>query len=152
MERVTITGRFQQVLSYASGTGARTGSTLDMQLWSQIALIAEVHAVGASETVLLKLYEGNASDMSDETAVPGAEISWTAATTPLQIIDHLAVTKRYCRAKITKTPGTNASAESVVGLRYEPKMAVAENNTSGVVSAVRTTAGVGQQAYLDPSY
>jgi|AGTN01.1.fsa_nt_gi hypothetical protein len=152
MQRVTDTGRFQEALPYASGTSTRTGPTLDMQLWAHLLTEIHVHSVGATETITAKLYQGNASDMSDEAEVPQATLVWTAATTPLQIIDHSSITKRYARLKITKSPGSNASAESAVHLRYEPKLAVPENNTAGVAATARTLGESGTVATPDPSY
>ena len=102
-------------VSVADNT-AQVTQTLDMQgLNAAFLAILTGSLADADATFAVTIFEGNASDMSDETAVAAKDILGTTALASFLFSDDdkcfkigYAGSKRYIRAKIT--PANNASA------------------------------------------
>jgi len=117
----------EKAIEYQQVTGAVTGETIDTQGYQSIMfsiLLAAVATADGSNYLTITLYEGDASDMSDESAVAAAYVQGSAVinnTALANTIKEIGYTgyKRYLRLKIAET-GTADASMSAIAIKGDP--------------------------------
>lgn len=102
------------IAATAAGVTTITGPTIDHGTGSSrsIAHIARLGTATAGQTSTVKVYHGDASDMSDEVAVPGLSYTVLDGDSGNNVVQELyKPTKRYSRQKIARS-GANLVIES----------------------------------------
>jgi len=113
----------ETAINYQAVTGAVTGNTIDVKGFESIDLQLLAHTVttaDASNYLTVALYEGDESDMSDESVVAATNILGTlpvidgdTADNSLQHFGYIG-NKRYIRMKIVETGTASATLTGVV--------------------------------------
>lgn len=125
--------------SQAAGTDDTLNSSIvDMAEYDRVAFIASLGTVTASGVATLKIYAGDASDLSDGAYLSGAEASGTTGDSDKQIAVEVGpIQYRYVRADIVRATA-NAEIDDVTAFK-----------TGAIKTPVDTTdfAGVTIKAY-----
>jgi hypothetical protein len=110
-----------------SANGTTTGQTLDVAEYGSLEFIF-LSGVITDGTFTVTLYEGDASDMSDEAAVADVDLLGTepvfAATddNTVKRVGYIG-NKRYVRAKVVQTGATTGGFITCIAVQGHPKTA-----------------------------
>ena len=136
---------FVKGLDYASGTASRDAAIIDTVQWEAVCAVLKLEALTGGVTITFKLEESNDSGMAGPTDVAGATLAIVDTDDlQLRVLDYLAPTKRYVRAKVVKAVGT--SAESLIYLVYGPKIHVPQNTVAATIATLKLLASQGPVA------
>lgn len=111
-----------------TGNGTTTGATIDKKDYDSVEFVLMSGTI-TDGTFTLTIYEGDASNMSDEAAVADADLIGTEAAASFAATDDSVVkrigykgAKRYVRAKLVQAGATSGGFISVVALLGHPKV------------------------------
>lgn len=146
MRHLSLQTQVRNALALVDASSDRNSSIADALNWQAIRFRITVHAAASSATCTYSLYGGNASDMSDEVAVPQCERTIGDTDDGLTFeLDEVALTKRYYRVKCNKN-GVNNVQDSGTYELYGPKL-TNPTDIAGEIATVRTYAEQGVYAY-----
>ncbi len=112
----------------AEGTGAITGSTVDMSDFDGVVFAAAFGVADAGN--YLKLQQGEEPDMSDAADIEGSKIT-PSENHELVILDLYRPTDRYVRAHITR--GASSLVSPILAIQYKGRKMPIDSNDTGEV-------------------
>lgn len=109
--------------SAAAAKTVVTSDTVDTQGYEGVCFICKLGAVVNAGAVSMAIYQGEASDMSDEGALSGASAAIATTDTDSEqslIVDVIKPRERYLRAKVTRAT-QNSEVDAMFAILYNPK-------------------------------
>lgn len=123
----------------STGTGTTNSDIVDAQGFGGVRFVVVFGAMATGSTATLTLKHGDASDMSDETAVTGATHSMIDTDdNKIVIFDLNNLLKRYYRVTVVRATA-NSWYDSITCDLYKPsKLPTAAHSTADAVVCVHT--------------